>query len=94
MNHKCMFALLWKATMDIGVESVNRKKIWVSDAKAALGRGLILTAKCLYKSAIKILPKDEDLWIALAQLEMNYESLAALDEVLLKVRIKQLMKTS
>ncbi|XP_055388403.1 pre-mRNA-processing factor 6-like [Condylostylus longicornis] len=73
-----------RATMDIGVESVNRKKIWVSDAEGALGRGMVLAARCLYANALKVLPKEEDLWIALGQLEMNFGTPEALDQILLK----------
>lgn len=58
----------------------------MSDAEGALGRGMILTARYLYVNSIKTLQKDEDLWIALAQLEMAYGTPTALDEVLLKVR--------
>lgn len=71
--------------MEIGVEPVNRKKIWVTDAEGALGRGMVTTSRCLYTNALKVLQKEEDLWIALAQLEMLYGTADALDEVLSKV---------
>lgn len=77
--------------MEIGVESVNRKKIWMSDAETALSKGMILTAKSLYTNAIRVMPKDEDVWMALAQLELNHGTSEALDEVLLKVLIERVL---
>lgn len=72
--------------MGIGVEDVNKARIWLGDAEAALGRGRVETARALYNNSLLFLRNYETAWIALAQLEMHHGSAETLDDVLKRVR--------
>ncbi|KAB8346014.1 hypothetical protein FH972_023066 [Carpinus fangiana] len=65
-------------------EDDDRKEIWMTDAKGAIGRGHYGTARAIYAYAIRVFVNRKSIWLAAADLERNHgdspDSLSALLE--------------
>ncbi|XP_053992594.1 pre-mRNA-processing factor 6-like [Hylaeus volcanicus] len=81
-SYKQTCIMIVKVTMSIGVESVNRARIWLEDAEGALSRGCVETARSLYTNCLQFLRGFEKGWISLAQLELHHGTSSSLDELL------------
>ncbi|EPT29991.1 putative U5 snRNP-associated subunit [Toxoplasma gondii TgCatPRC2] len=73
-----------RATMKVGVEGMNAKRIWKEDAEEALSRGSVATARALYTCAIERLKTKKSLWLALADLETKHGTTQDLEKLLAK----------
>ncbi|KAL8271947.1 hypothetical protein Esti_004071 [Eimeria stiedai] len=73
-----------KATMKVGVEGINAKRVWSEDAEECLSRGSITVARALYTHALDRLRTKKSLWLALADLETKHGTREALEKVLQK----------
>lgn len=73
-----------KATMKVGVEGINAKRVWSEDAEECLSRGSITVARALYTHALDRLRTKKSLWLALADLETKHGTRGALEKVLQK----------
>ncbi|CDJ63352.1 LOW QUALITY PROTEIN: U5 snRNP-associated 102 kDa protein, putative [Eimeria necatrix] len=73
-----------RATMKVGVENINAKRVWSEDAEECLSRGSITVARALYTHALERLRTKKSLWLALADLETKHGTREALEKVLQK----------
>ncbi|GAB66379.1 U5 snRNP-associated 102 kDa protein [Plasmodium cynomolgi strain B] len=69
-------------TMNIGVESLNKKRIYKQDAENCIKNKSIHTARAIYNEALKIFKTKKSLWLALANLELAYGNKQSVEEVL------------
>ncbi|XP_026191354.1 pre-mRNA-processing factor 6 [Cyclospora cayetanensis] len=73
-----------KASMKVGVEGINAKRVWSEDAEEYLSRGSVAVARALYTHALDRLRTKKSLWLALADLETKHGTREALEKVLQK----------
>ncbi|CAA9988126.1 pre-mRNA-processing factor 6, putative [Plasmodium knowlesi strain H] len=71
-----------KNTMNIGVESLNKKRIYKQDAENCIKNKSIHTARAIYNEALKIFKTKKSLWLALANLELAYGNKESVEQVL------------
>ncbi|SOV77956.1 pre-mRNA-processing factor 6, putative [Plasmodium sp. gorilla clade G3] len=69
-------------TMHIGVETLNKKRIYKQDAQNCINNKSIHTARALYNEALKIFKTKKSIWLALANLELSHGKREDVDEVL------------
>lgn len=69
-------------TLHIGVETLNKKRIYKQDAQNCIHNKSIHTARTLYNEALKIFKTKKSLWLALANLELTHGKREDVDEVL------------
>ncbi|TKA77309.1 hypothetical protein B0A49_03278 [Cryomyces minteri] len=65
-------------------EDDDRKKVWMDDAKASIGRGKYETARSIYAYALRVFPTRKSIWLAAADLERNHGTKEALWQLLEK----------
>ncbi|ETW60930.1 hypothetical protein PFMC_03161 [Plasmodium falciparum CAMP/Malaysia] len=79
-THTCESII--RNTMHIGVETLNKKRIYKQDAQNCIHNKSIHTARTLYNEALKIFKTKKSLWLALANLELTHGKREDVDEVL------------
>ncbi|CDO64907.1 pre-mRNA-processing factor 6, putative [Plasmodium reichenowi] len=79
-THTCESII--RNTMHIGVETLNKKRIYKQDAQNCIHNKSIHTARALYNEALKIFKTKKSLWLALANLELTHGKRENVDEVL------------
>ena len=65
-----------------GVDAEDRQRTWADDAKGALARGSIATARAIIAFALKSFPTKRALWMQAVELERNNGTPESLDDVL------------
>ncbi|CAD2103679.1 hypothetical protein YYG_01720 [Plasmodium vinckei petteri] len=78
--HTCQSII--KNTMNIGVENLNKKRIYKQDAQNCINNKSLHTARCIYNEALKIFKTKKSLWLDLANLELAHGNQANVDDVL------------
>jgi len=73
-----------KASINIDVDPLDRKKKWLESADVCLFRGCIETARRLYEHGLDILPNKKALWIKAIELEKQYGTSSSLEKLLSK----------
>jgi pre-mRNA-processing factor 6 len=66
----------------IGIDDEDRQRTWADDAKGALLRGSIATARAILSHALAALPRKRGLWMQAVELERKHGTAESLDEVL------------
>ncbi|KYN98740.1 putative pre-mRNA-processing factor 6 [Plasmodium gaboni] len=79
-THTCESII--RNTMHIGVETLNKKRIYKQDAQNCINNKSIHTARAIYNEALKIFKSKKSLWLALANLELAHGKREDVDEVL------------
>jgi pre-mRNA-processing factor 6 len=75
-------AAIVKATIGIGVEDVDRKRMWMTDAATAEQQGHYHCARAIYAHARTVFPTKKSMWRRAAELEKAHGSAEALNSVL------------
>jgi pre-mRNA-processing factor 6 len=75
-------AAIVKCAIGIGVLDEDRQRTWCEDAKGALLRGSIATARAILAHALQIFPTKRTLWLQAVELERQHGSGDELDEAL------------
>jgi pre-mRNA-processing factor 6 len=75
---------LIRATIDGGVEPEDRKRIWLDDVEALVGRGSLECARAVLAHALVTFPTKKSLWLRAAELEKRHASPADRASVLLE----------
>ena len=88
-NPKTASAIV-RGAIDIGVEPEDRLRIWLDDAKAALGADdkAVQVARTIYEIALKHFPANHELWFEAVDLEKEHGSPESV-ETLLKEAVKR-----
>jgi len=73
-----------KASMNIDVESSDRKKKWLESTEASLFRGCIETARKILEHGLELLPTKKALWIKAIEIEKQYGNPKSQERVLSK----------
>lgn len=71
-----------KHTIGLGVDPEDRQLTWAEDAKGALERGSVATARAILAHSLAAFPSKRSLWLQAVELERKYSTAASLDEVL------------
>ncbi|VWU51910.1 pre-mRNA-processing factor 6, putative [Hepatocystis sp. ex Piliocolobus tephrosceles] len=71
-----------KYTMNIGVEKLNKKRIYKEDAQNCIQNKSYHTARVIYNEALKIFKNKKSLWLDLANLELSQGNQTNLENVL------------
>ncbi|KAI2495181.1 HAT (Half-A-TPR) repeat [Fragilaria crotonensis] len=75
-------AALVRCTVGIGVDPEDRLRTWADDAKDALSRGSVATARAIIAHALASFPTKRNLWMQAVDMERKHGSPETLDEVL------------
>jgi pre-mRNA-processing factor 6 len=75
-------AALVRYTLGIGVDLEDRLRTWADDAKDALSRGSVCTARAIIAHALASFPTKRNLWMQAVDMERKHGSPETLDEVL------------
>lgn len=65
-----------------GVEEEDRLRTWAEDAKVAIARGSIATARVILATALQTFPSKRSLWMQAVELEKRHGNAESLDEIL------------
>eukprot|EP01069_Polyplicarium_translucidae_P009217 Polyplicarium_translucidae@DN3299_c0_g1_i1.p1 len=71
-----------KATLTVGAEGMNIKRVWLEDGESLLAEGCVECARALYTGALDKMKTKKSLWLALADLETKHGTPTSLDTVL------------
>eukprot|EP00033_Pygsuia_biforma_P002497 GCRY01002767.1.p1 GENE.GCRY01002767.1~~GCRY01002767.1.p1 ORF type:complete len:966 (-),score=355.98 GCRY01002767.1:57-2954(-) len=72
------------ATVNLGVEEIDRKHVWLADAQACMKQGSIETARAIFAHALSVFPTKKSIWLAAAKFEKSHGSSDSLEEILQK----------
>eukprot|EP01135_Chromosphaera_perkinsii_P001597 Nk52_evm67s207 gene=Nk52_evmTU67s207 len=61
-----------RCVASIGIEEVDRKRIWIDDAKALASDGMFECARALYAHALTIFSSKESVWMYAVELEKEH----------------------
>ena len=75
-------AAIVKQTIGIGVDEEDRQRTWADDAKGALARGSVATARAILSHSLAAFPTKRGLWMQAVDLEQKHGTAETLDEVL------------
>jgi len=75
-------AAIVKYTIGDGVEDEDRQRTWADDAKGALSRGSVSTARAILSHSLAVYPTKRSLWMQAVDLEQRHGTKESLDEVL------------
>lgn len=75
-------AAIVKFTLDQGVDPEDRQRTWADDAKGALARGSVATARAILSHSLATFPLKRSLWMQAVDMEQKHGSAETLDEVL------------
>eukprot|EP00934_Nitzschia_sp_Nitz4_P007841 Nitzschia sp. Nitz4//scaffold257_size48314//42683//45577//NITZ4_007096-RA/size48314-processed-gene-0.38-mRNA-1//1//CDS//3329544469//7831//frame0 len=75
-------AALVRECIGMDVDDEDRQRTWADDAKGALARGSVVTARAILEHALSIFPTKRGLWMQAVDLERNHGTPEHLDEVL------------
>ena len=73
-----------KATLGIGVDEEDRKRVWLEDAEHAQEKGCYDTARAIYAYALRVFPQKKGIWRRAAELEKAHGSRETLFDLLEK----------
>jgi pre-mRNA-processing factor 6 len=73
-----------KATLAMGLEEDDRKRIWLDDAQGSMAKGCYDTARAIYAYALRVFPQKKGIWRRAAELEKAHGSKETLDQLLEK----------
>lgn len=73
-----------KATLSMGIDDEDRKRVWLDDAESAISQGYYDTARAIYAYALRVFPQKKGIWRRAAELEMSHGSRETLDDLLEK----------
>jgi pre-mRNA-processing factor 6 len=71
-----------KYTIGLGVDPEDRQRTWADDAKGALRRGAVATARAILAHSLAAFPSKRSLWLQAVDLERKHGTASSLDEVL------------
>jgi pre-mRNA-processing factor 6 len=66
----------------LGVDVEDRQRTWSDDAKGALSRGKVVTARAILGHALQAYPTKKTLWMQAVELEKKYGTTESFDKVL------------
>jgi pre-mRNA-processing factor 6 len=75
-------AAIVRATAELGVDVVDRRRTWTADVQAAEEHGAIACARALMECLLGAFPEKEAVWLSAAELERRHGGRASLDAVL------------
>jgi len=75
-------AAIVRCAIGVGVLDEDRQRTWSEDAKGALQRGSVATARAILAYALQIFPTKRPLWLQAVELERQHGSGDELDEAL------------
>jgi pre-mRNA-processing factor 6 len=75
-------AAIIKYTVGFGVDQEDRQRTWADDAKGALARGSVATARAILSHSLAAFPTKRSLWMQAVDLERKHGAADTLDEVL------------
>lgn len=75
-------AAIIKYTVGHGVDDEDRQRTWADDAKGALARGSVATARAIVSHNLAAFPIKRSLWMQAVDMEQKHGSAETLDEVL------------
>lgn len=75
-------AAIIKYTLGQGVDPEDRQRTWADDAKGALSRNCVATARAILAHSLAAFPSKRSLWLQAVDLEQKHGTPASLDEVL------------
>jgi pre-mRNA-processing factor 6 len=75
-------AAIVKYTLGQGVDPEDRQRTWADDAKGALSRNCVATARAILAHSLAAFPNKRSLWLQAVDLEQKHGTPATLDEVL------------
>ena len=73
-----------KATLGMGIDEEDRKRVWLEDAENAKAKGCYDTARAIYAYALRAFPQKKGIWRRAAELEKAHGSRETLFELLEK----------
>lgn len=75
-------AAIVRYTVGMGVDPEDRQRTWADDAKDALSRGSVATARAIIAHALAAFPTKQSLWMQAVDMERKHGNSDSLDEVL------------
>ena len=75
-------ASIIKYTVGYGVDDEDRQRTWADDAKGALARGRVATARAIISHSLAAFPTKRSLWMQAVDMEQKHGTAETLDEVL------------
>jgi pre-mRNA-processing factor 6 len=75
-------AAIVKYTVGLGVDPEDRQRTWADDAKGALARGSVATARAILSHSLAAFPTKRSLWMQAVDMEQKHGTAETLDEVL------------
>ena len=75
-------AAIVKYAIGVGVLDEDRQRTWSEDAKGALQRGSVATARAILEHSLQVFPTKRALWLQAVELERQHGSEEELDETL------------
>jgi len=73
-----------KATIGMGIDDEDRKRIWLDDAESAIAKGCYDTARAIYAHALRVFPQKKGIWRRAADLEKAHGNQETLFDILEK----------
>lgn len=67
---------------NLGIEEVDRERIWLSDAETAEKEGYFICARALFARLLSTFPGRDNLWLRAAQFEKDHGTFTIVDELL------------
>lgn len=73
-----------KATLGMGIDEEDRKRVWLDDAESAIAKQCYDTARAIYAYALRIFPQKKGIWRRAAELEKAHGSKETVNDLLEK----------
>ena len=73
-----------KATLGMGIDEEDRKRVWLEDAENATAKGCYDTARAIYAYALRVFPQKKGIWRRAAELEKAHGRTETLFDLLEK----------
>ena len=77
-------ATIIRHVLDIGVEEIDRRRTWMSDAEALENRGSIITARAVYARLLSEFANKDGIWLRAAEFEKKHGTPDNVDALLRK----------
>jgi pre-mRNA-processing factor 6 len=73
-----------KATLGMGIDDEDRKRVWLGDAENAMAKGCYDTTRAIYAYALRVFPQKKGIWRRAAEMEKQHGSKETLNDLLEK----------
>ena len=73
-----------KATLGMGIDDEDRKRVWLGDAESAIAKGRYDTARAIYAYALRVFPQKKGIWRRAAEFERTHGSKETVNDLLEK----------